>query len=509
MFPELVSDEGRLSAGQVAEMTARLAGALVDAGVGEGDVVAVLLRNEPAYVAAALACRLLGAYLCSINWHYKAAEAGWILQDSGARVLLAHNDLVPAIEAAVPAGVTRVGRRPGAGLRAAYGVAPGEGEGRPGWVDWEDFVQRGAPVRSPRAAARLPMPYTSGTTGRPKGVRRVAVPPDEAPAWRGVMRAVYGVEPGARCLLSAPMYHSAPMSYATACCAEGATLVLASRFDAEGTLATIERERITHLYLVPTMFQRLLRLPAAVRSRHDLSSIRHVGSTGSPCPPAVKRAMIDWWGPVITESYASSEAGYITFISSGDWLAHPGSAGRAVGPARLRVIDDAGRDLPLGQVGLIYARQPAYPDFTYVNNHAARQALELDGLYTLGDLGWLDDEGYLYVTDRQVDMVISGGVNIYPAEIEAALAALPGVADCAVFGAPHDELGEALVAAVEPAPGSSLSAGEVIDFLRARIAGYKVPRLVTFHERLPREDTGKIFKKRLREAHWRGHGRVI
>lgn len=513
MYPTLLFGDERRTPDEMAELTARLAGALVDVGVGEGDVVAVMLRNEPIYVAAALACRLLGAYLCSINWHFKASEAGWILADSGARVLLIHDDLVAQVEEAIPPGVVRVGVRPRPRTLVAHGVDPARAARREGVIDGEAFLRRGAPVRAPRAAPRLPMPYTSGTTGRPKGVRRVPVPAGEASsmaeAWRGVMRVVYGVHPGARCLLSAPLYHSAPMSYATACCAEGALLVLQPRFDAEETLATIERERISHLYLVPAMYQRLLRLPPEVRGRHDLSSIRHVGSTGSPCSPEVKRAMIAWWGPVITESYASSEAGYVTFIDADGWLRRPGSAGRAVGPARVAILDDERRPLPAGQVGLIYARQPAYPDFTYVNADDARRAIAAGDLFTLGDVGWLDEQGYLYVTDRKADMVISGGVNVYPAEIEAQLAAMPGVADCAVFGVPSEEFGEALAAAVEPCPGASLAAADVIAFLRGRLAGYKVPRVVVFHERLPREDTGKIFKARLREPYWAGLSRRV
>jgi long-chain acyl-CoA synthetase len=219
--------------------------------------------------------------------------------------------------------------------------------------------------------------------------------------------------------------------------------------------------------------------------------------------------MIDWWGPVINETYASSETGHITFIDSADWLRHPGSVGRALGKARLKILDDEGREQPPGKVGTIYVRQPAYPDFTYVNNAAARAALEHDGLWSVGDMGYLDAEGYLYVADRKSDMVISGGVNIYPAEIEAVLLGMPGVADCAVFGIPDAEFGEALAAAIQVSAGKPLSADGVKAYLRERIADYKVPRLVSFHEQLPREDSGKIFKRVLREPYWRDAGRRI
>jgi len=217
--------------------------------------------------------------------------------------------------------------------------------------------------------------------------------------------------------------------------------------------------------------------------------------------------MIDWLGPIITETYASSEAGHVTFIDSSEWLAHPGSVGRAIGEATIRILDDAGRELAPGEIGLIYCRQPVYPDFTYLNNPDARRAVERDGLVCVGDMGYLDADGYLYVADRKSDMVISGGVNIYPAEIEAVLMTMPGVADCAVFGIPDAEFGEALAAAVQTS--SKVEAVEVQCFLRERIAGYKVPKIVAFHDALPREDSGKIFKRLLRAPYWEKAGRKI
>jgi long-chain acyl-CoA synthetase len=257
------------------------------------------------------------------------------------------------------------------------------------------------------------------------------------------------------------------------------------------------------------MYVRLLRLPAETKKRYDLSSMRFVASTGSPCPAEVKRAMIEWWGPVFNESYAASELGYVTAISSAEALRKPGAAGRPFGRATVRILDNDGRELPQGKVGLIYARQPAYPDFTYNNNPEARRQIERDGLLSLGDMGFIDEDGYLYVCDRASDMVISGGVNIYPAEIEAALAMMPGVRDCAVFGIPDEEFGEALAAAVQCEPGFSLPAEEVRRYLAERIASYKVPRVITFHAELPREESGKIFKRRLRAPYWEKSGRRI
>jgi long-chain acyl-CoA synthetase len=470
----------RLPRAELEARAARGASALAAQGVGEGDVVAVMLHNRPEWLELMLACRLLGAYWVPVNWHFKADEVRHILADCGARLLVAEP-----------------------GLYAGDNVIH----------DWAGLRERHAPWTGAERAPRGGMFYTSGTSGRPKGVRRVPPGPADAPrlaqlaaqAWRQAL----GFEPGARALLPAPLYHSAPNSYGLQAILHDATLWLEPKFDAERTLELIARERLTHAYLVPTMYARLLKLPEAVRGRYDVSSMRFVISTGSPCAPELKRAMIEWWGPVFHESYAASEYGLVTFIGSAEALERPGSAGRPLPAARLRILDREGRELPPGKIGLIYARNEAYPDFTYANNEAARRAIERDGLCTLGDMGYLDADGYLYVCDRDSDMVISGGVNIYPAEIEAALVTMPGVADCAVFGIPDAEFGEALAAAVQPQPGARLEAAAVQAWLRERLAGYKVPRTVAFMDSLPREDSGKIFKRRLKQPWWEGSGRRI
>jgi long-chain acyl-CoA synthetase len=470
----------------------RAASGLERLGVGEGDVVCLMLRNDPAYLEAIFGARRLGAYTCPVNWHFKADEAGWILRDSGAKVLVIQSDLLGQVEAGLPPGIAVVKAD------------------APAWRAWLAAQPRHA---GPERSARYSMPYTSGTTGRPKGIRRFAPTPEEAARSARLLadnvRRVYGLEPGARALLSAPLYHSAPNTYAMQAVLLGATLCLESKFDAERTLARIEELRITRAYLVPTMFSRMLKLPEATRRRYDLSSIEFVMSMGSPFSPAVKQAMIDWWGPVIHESYAASELGIVTFIGAEEALRKPGSAGRPIPGVRLKILDETGRELPPRATGLIYARQDGYADFTYNNNDAARRALERDGLWTLGDMGWLDEDGYLYLSDRAVDMVISGGVNIYPAEIEGALIAMPGVADCAVFGVPDAEFGESLAAAVQPQQGFLLTEASVRRWLAERIADYKVPRLVVFHDQLPREDSGKIFKRKLRAPYWERAGRAI
>jgi long-chain acyl-CoA synthetase len=480
----IVYQDTDIASAATVEAVRRGASGLESLGVRQGDVVCIMLHNQPAFIEAMLAARLLGAYYCPINWHYKAEEAGWMLRDSGAKVLVTDAALRSQIAAGIPSEVSVISE----------------------WPRWRnDFAEWNGAPRPPGPF----MPYTSGTTGRAKGVRRVPQTPEQIARFQQGLAHVLGVEPGIRALLPAPLYHSGPSSYGVQSTLQGELLALEARFDAERTLALIERHRLNRAYLVPTMYVRLLRLPEATKRKYDVSSMRFVASTGSPCPAEVKRAMIEWWGPVFYESYAASELGYVTCISSEEALRKPGSAGKPFGEAMVRILDTEGRELPRGKVGLIYARQPAYPDFTYNNNPEARRAIERDGLCTLGDLGFLDEEGYLYVCDRASDMVISGGVNIYPAEIEAALILMPGVRDCAVFGIPDEEFGESLAAAVQPEPGFTLRLEDVRQFLQERIASYKVPRVVAFHDELPREESGKIFKRRLRTPYWEKSGRKI
>jgi long-chain acyl-CoA synthetase len=287
------------------------------------------------------------------------------------------------------------------------------------------------------------------------------------------------------------------------------TLVLQPRFDAEELLQLIERHRITHFHIVPIMFVRLLKLPDAVRARYDLSSLRFVIHGAAPCPPDVKRAMIEWWGPVIHEYYGSTETSLVTHCDSAEWLARPGTTGRPMEGIEIRILDAEGRVLPPGATGDIHVRSPRIADFTYHNQDRTRRAMERDGFVTLGDVGYLDEDGYLFLNDRSRDMIISGGVNIYPAEIEAALHTLPGVHDCAVFGIPDPEYGERIAAVIEPRPDARLTADLVVDYLRPRLANYKLPAHIEFRSDLPREDSGKIFKRKLREPFWAAAGRRI
>lgn len=471
----------------------RSAAALQAAGVGDGDVVALLMRNHPLALELMVAVRHLGAQWCPVNWHFKADEVAYVLANAGARALVADAALLDALPGLDTGG---------AQVWSVRGT-------RPGVPAWEALRDATPPIATPPAAPRGAMFHTSGTTGRPKGIVRAAMTPGQAERQAEMRRLAYGVRPGMRALLNAPWYHSAPCNFALGIVQESGTLVLEDRFDAERTLALIQAHRLTHAYLVPTMYVRLLALPAAVRAAADLSSMRFVASTGSPCAPAVKRAMIEWWGPVIHECYGSSELGYMTLLTPAQALRKPGSAGRPLPGVTIRILDEDGRPQPAGVPGLIYIDQPATPDFSYVGQPEARARMERDGLKTMGDVGTLDEDGFLFIVDRQADMVISGGVNIYPVEVELLLQTMPGVADCAVFGIPDDEFGEALAAAVQPVPGAGLSPDGIRAWLRERIAGYKVPQVVTLHEALPREDTGKIFKRRLREPYWAGRERRV
>jgi long-chain acyl-CoA synthetase len=324
------------------------------------------------------------------------------------------------------------------------------------------------------------------------------------------MRArVYGLKPGARALLPGPLYHSAPNAFALRAGRLGGVLVMMPRFDPEEFLRVVQDEKIDTIFMVPTMFIRLMKLPEDVRKKYDMSSLRHIIHAAAPCPADVKTAMIDWWGPVIYEFYGSTESGAVTFANSEDALKKPGTVGKIASGAELRFLGDDGEILPQGEIGEIYSRISGNPDFTYHNKPEKRAEIDRDGFITSGDVGYLDADGYVFICDRKRDMVISGGVNIYPAEIEAALHAVSGVHDCAVFGIPDEEFGESLMAVIEPQPGVVLDLATVRADLKKALADYKVPKQMEIQSNLPREDSGKIFKRRLRDPYWAKAGRTI
>ena len=506
----ILSGDRRLPHEDLDARIASAAKALRAAGVAPGDAVALLLRNDFAFLEASVAAQTVGAYATPINWHNTPDEIGYILRDCGARVLVGHDDLLAGLGDAVPAGVVVLAVATPPEIAAAYGVP--EGATLPGRRDWDDWIAAAADAPVPPPAPQTgSMIYTSGTTGRPKGVRRQPTGDDERAARHANTERAYGLVEGedAVVLMNGPMYHSAPNGYGLTALRVGATIVLEPRFDAEEMLQLIERHRVTHMHMVPTMFTRLLRLPEATRARYDVSSLRFAVHGAAPCPPALKQAMIDWWGPVINEYYGSTETGIPVWHSSAEALRKPGTVGRALPGGEVAAFDGDGNRLPPGEIGEIFMRAGGMAEFTYHGRDDERAAIGRDGLVTVGDIGWIDADGYVYLCDRKRDMIISGGVNIYPAEIEAALMGLPGVRDCAVFGIPDGDYGEAVCAHVEADADAGLTRESVREGLGRTLARYKLPKVVEFADALPREDSGKIFKRKLRAPYWEGQGRMI
>jgi long-chain acyl-CoA synthetase len=512
------SGERQITAEALERRAAQAAAVLERLGVGEGDGVALYLRNDIAFFEASFGAGMLGAYPVPVNWHYMPDEAAYLLRDSGVKVVVVHADLLPPIRVAIPDGVTVVVVDTPPEIAATYGVdvAPLPA----GTLRWDELLG----ASEPRAAAPRPAPstiiYTSGTTGRPKGVKRAAFTPGQAEVAARMLAMSYGFAthldaasgrtPGQiTTAVLGPLYHSAPNAHAGFAIRSGANLLILPRFDPEEVLRMIEAHRVTHLNMAPIMLVRLAKLSDEVRRRYDLSSLEFVVHAAAPCPPEVKRAMIDWWGPIIHEYYGSTEMGNVTFCTAEEWLAHSGTVGRVMPGAEVRIIDDQGRTLPAGVIGEVVGRVHGLNDFTYQNDDAKRRAMEKQGLLSPGDVGYFDEDGFLYLCDRKSDMIISGGVNIYPAEIEAELHKLPEVADCAVFGIPDDEYGERVHAVVKLKPGRAASESDIRTALRAQLAGFKVPRTIDFADDLPREDSGKIFKRKLREPFWAGRGSRI
>jgi long-chain acyl-CoA synthetase len=477
-------------------------------GVKEGDTVALLLRNDFAFFEVQQAAAAVGAYGVPLNWHGKSDEVLYVLQDARPKVLVAHADLLAPIRSQVPAGIQVFVVPTPQEITSRYGISEALAQPAAGETVWGEWAGQFEPLKAPPKRNRATMIYTSGTTGRPKGVKREPATPEQTQAYVDLFASVYGLKPGVHALVTGPLYHASPNAYGRQALMTADVLVLQSKFDPEETLALIEKHRIDNAVMVPTMFVRMLKLPAEVRQRYDVSSLKWVTHTGAPCPREVKQELMQWWGPVVYETYGGTEVGTATIATPRDWLDHPGCVGVPTPGTTMAFYDEAGKRLPEGEIGEIYARVPAYADFTYLNHEEKRKSVERDGLVSLGDVGYMKN-GRLYLCDRRSDMVISGGTNIYPAEIEMVLTQCPGVKDCAVFGIPDEDFGESLAAAVELMPGASVSEPEIRKYLEERLAKYKVPKRIDFHASLPREDSGKIFKRRLREPYWREAGRRI
>ena len=452
---------------------------LRELGCARGDVIALLMDNESAIFEVAWSAQRIGVYLTSISTKLSAADIAYILRDSGARLLI-NSDRLASLSAEALKDASGVEQYDVTGWRAAIALFPP------------------TPVAS--ESAGTDMLYSSGTTGRPKGVKPPLPegPLDAVTALENMGTSLYGMGEDTIYLSTSPLYHAAPLRWAMTIHRLGGTVVIMERFDAEDALALIEQYRITHATWVPTHFVRLLKLPLEARERHDHSSLRAVIHAAAPCPVPVKQAMIDWWGPIVHEYYSGTECCGITALSSSEWLERPGSVGRAV-LGKVKVLNPDGRELPPGETGDIYFADG--PSFVYHNDPEKTAAAHNDrGWATLGDLGHVDADGYLFLTDRRSFMIISGGVNIYPQEIENHLITHPKVADVAVIGVPHEEMGECVLAVVRPAEGVASSpalAEELGAFARAALGSVKTPKMFEFRDELPREATGKLMKRKL------------
>jgi long-chain acyl-CoA synthetase len=507
----ILSGDRRLGQELLLDRAARAAFGFNRLGVGEDSAVALILRNDLAFFEAVMGAVLVGAYAVPINWHFTAEEAGYIIKDCGAKAVVIHADLLRRIGPGIPKGMPVLVVPTPPEIAAAYGLAEEEATIPSGYIAWEAWLADQRHWTTPASALRGSILYTSGTTGRPKGVRRQPATPETTQIVQRMIGTIFDVREngGMRTVITGPVYHSAPNAYAFYMMRAGAYIVLQPRFDAEDLLRLIEQHRITHLHMVPTMFVRLLKLPEAVRRKYDLSSLKFVTHGAAPCSPVVKKQMIEWWGPVINEYYGGTETGATVFHTAAEALKKPGTIGRVMDGVVLKVLDPDGQELGPNKVGELYMRTVGSGDFTYHGMDDKRREIERRGLITVGDIGYVDEDGYVFLCDRARDMVISGGVNIYPAEIESVLITMPGVRDCAVFGIPDDEYGEALCAHIEPQDGARLSVEAVRSFLAPHIARYKVPKVIEFRDTLPREDSGKIFKRKLRAPYWEQVGRQI
>jgi acyl-CoA synthetase (AMP-forming)/AMP-acid ligase II len=499
--PALIFDQGRpvVTYRQLDERSNRLAQAFRAWGLRPGDAIAALLANEEHFFDFYWAALRSGLYFTPVNWHLSADEMRYIVDDCDASVFVAS---VAFREQA--SGVA--GDLPRVKQRLSVGGAI------PGFASYEQAVAAFPAAALDQEVEGAAMLYSSGTTGRPKGVRP-HLPLDPAGTGAvipGVMgfSVIFGFEENDRYICPGPLYHAAPLNFTALQHRLGATAVVMERFDAERALELIERHRVTTSQWVPTHFIRMLRLPEEVRRRYDTSSLKIAIHAAAPCPVPVKQAMIEWWGPKIVEYYAGTEGGG-TVIHAADWLSHPGSVGRHWAGGTVHILDDEGNELTEPERdGAIYFEAPENPTarFRYHKDEAKTAATYRGNLFTLGDVGHLDREGFLYLTDRKSHMIISGGVNIYPQEVENCLAAHPRVEDVAVIGVPNEDMGEEVKAVVKPADGIAVGrelAEELIAYVRERIAHYKAPRTVDFVDELPRLSNGKIYKRLLRERYWK------
>lgn len=462
-------------------------------GLKTGDHIALLMENCLPFMEVCWAAQRSGLYYTAISRYLTADEIAYIVKDCGAKVVITTQQCIAAI-------APLVGNAPGAPVFYITG------EAQPGFRSWDEA--RDAQPATPIAdeAAGYDMLYSSGTTGRPKGIKRPLSEPSilvPNPLLKLLCATMCGMTADSVYLSPAPLYHAAPLRFNMMCGALGGTSIVMEHFDAEEFLRLVEKYRVTQSQLVPTMFVRMLKLPEEVRKKYDVSSLKGAVHAAAPCPADVKAKMIEWWGPILIEYYAGSEGNGVTVSTSQDWLTHRGTVGRAV-VGEVKILDDDGNELPVGETGTVYFA--GGPQFAYHNDDdKTKRAYNERGWSTLGDVGYLDADGFLYLTDRKAYMIISGGVNIYPQETEDVLITHPAVADVAVFGVPNEEMGEEVKAVVQPhdmrKAGTELEA-ELIAFCRQHLSPIKCPKSVDFEAELPRTPTGKLVKRHLRDRYW-------
>ena len=506
--PALIDEFGSTTWSEFDERVNRLIHSLRARGLSVGDTIAMMVGNRREFFEVTLAAQHGGWVLVPVNWHWVAEELAYVIDDSDAKALIVEGRFTEvAVKALADPCAARVATRIMIGAEVPTG-----------FVDYEMLLAAAEHSEPADQTSGGPMFYTSGTSGFPKGVRGALTTVGEDPALMDLIaQSISGMlqlPTDGVTLLEGPAYHSAQWVFSVMpLIGVGSTVVMRHNFDAAETLELIDRYGVTNIHLVPTQFTRLLNLPDEVKVNFDGSSLVNVMHGAAVCPIEVKRRMLGWWGPVIGEYYGGTEGGFITMISGAEWLERPGSIGRALGMIELTIIDEQGEPSAPGQVGEIYFRSLIGNDFEY---HKAPEktaaAHRSPGVGTLGDIGYIDDDGYLFLSDRKIDMIISGGVNIYPAEIEGVLVTHPAVADAAVFGIPDDEMGEQVKAAVELVEGHVASPrleAELIAHVREHLAGYKAPRSIDVENQLPRSPTGKLYKRLLRDPYWVGSGRTI
>ena len=499
----LVDDNGSRTFGELDENVNRLRAA----GIGEGDTIAIVAGNRIEWFELALACANTGITHVPINWHLVAPEIAYIIGDCGAKAVMVGHRFVDEVASALADAQSSE-------VELAL-IAGADSVGR--FQNFDDFMTGGSPEEPENQSFGGPMFYTSGTTGSPKGVKSSlsAMPPGTTPEIWHLIGAGFSdlMEVPGVSVLCGPVHHSAQWAFSFLPMMAGSSTVMQHKYDSAGVLDLIDRYQATNIHLVPTQMKRLIDLPDEVKTTYDGASMKLVIHGAAPCPPAVKRAMVDWWGPKITEYYGSTEGSIITMITSEQWLEKGGSVGPAMENMEILVVGDDGSALGPNELGTLYFRNITGTDFEYHNApDKTAEAHREPGVFTTGDVGHLDDDGYLWLSDRKIDMIISGGVNIYPAEIEGVLGGHDLVADVAVIGVPDDEFGEAVKAIVVAKNGVEINdeLRSTLDVLCGQnLAGYKRPRTYDFVAELPRTGTGKILKRKLREPYWERHERKI